>query len=246
MRLHLLLACLAFMPDSCDSGVDAVKSYYPLVARSNASCEPALAGAWVPDADSAGPEVWTLLGPDRSDSACTLQLVLVDSSIARVLLDSVEMEWIWGDSAVRADAKLGDAMHARYLADSAAIEALVEPGDGSDSTLTVWDVRAVRRPAGLFVDFSREELPATPFGAAPIQTHWLWKAELAGDRLTLRPFSREWLEAMSDSGRVAVSHSKVDGAFVLTGSGEEVVALMERFAADSQAFPETWAIHLRR
>jgi hypothetical protein len=246
MRLHLLLACLAFMPDSCDSGVDAVKSYYPLVARSNASCEPALTGAWVLDADSAGPVVWTVMGADPSDSSCALALVLVDSSIARVLLDSAEMEWIWEDSVARAGAKLGDATRARYLADGEAIEALIGPGEGSDSTLTVWDVRAVRRPAGLFVDFSREELPATPFGSAPIQTHWLWKAELAGGRLTLRPFSREWLEAMSDSGRVAVSHSKVDGAFVLTGSGEEVVALMERFAADSQAFPETWAIHLRR
>lgn len=246
MRLHLLLACLALMPDSCDSGVDAVKSYYPLVAKGNSSCEPALTGGWVLDADSTGPVVWTVLDSDPSDSACTLQLVLVDSSIARVLLDSAEMEWIWGDSAAKANAQLGDATRATYLADSAAIEALLGPGEGSDSTLTVWDVRAVRRPAGLFIDFARDELPATPFGAAPIQTHWLWKAELAGGGLTLRPFSREWLEAMSDSGRVAVSHSNVDGAFVLTGSGEEVVALMERFAADSQAFPETWAIRLRR
>lgn len=246
MRLHLMLACLALMPDGCESGPSAVKSLYPLVSDSAASCEPVLTGAWVRDADSTGPVVWVVLGSDPSDSTCTLELVLSDSSVARAVLDTPEGRWLQGDSTTRAEMDVNAATREMYLADQSKLEALLEPEEEGDSALTVWEVRAVRRGAYLFLDISRDEVQASPWGDTPIRTHWLWRADLEADRLTLKQFSRIWLQAMSDSGRVMVAHAELDGEFVLTARGEELVALMERFAADTEAFPEHGAIHLRR
>ena len=110
----------------------------------------------------------------------------------------------------------------------------------------MWEVRAVRRPGMLLVDLSRDGEYMELMNGRSIRTHWLWKAVPDGDHLTLYRFDSRWLQRMTDSARVSVTHATIDGEFVLTAPGEEIVALMEQFSTDSAAFPARGAIRLRR
>lgn len=246
MRPMVLLAVCAMIPDECPTAPSPVRSLFPLAATTEVSCERGLAGAWVRE-DSAAPEseVWVLwLEEDPSDSTCALTMIVTDSGIARTVLDTLELAWIDGDSGARAALAHDRQTRKQFRRDSTRLAAVLE--DGGDSTLTLWEVRTVRRSGMLFVDLSRDADYVDLMGGRSIRTHWLWQAVPEGDRLTLYRFDAQWLRRMTDSAHVSVAHALIDGEFVLTAPGAEVLALMEQYAGDTAAFPAKGAFRLRR
>lgn len=245
MRPMALLAILALVPDDCASRPSPAQSLFPIVSREEARCEPGLAGAWVPDTMPPAPEVWVVWQElDDSDSTCAVTLFITDSGVARAVLDTLEVAWFYGDSSARAAVAHDKRMRKQFRRDSTRLAAVL--GEGADLRLTMWEVRAVRRPGMLLVDLSRDGEYMELMNGRSIRTHWLWKAVPDGDHLTLYRFDSRWLQRMTDSARVSVTHATIDGEFVLTAPGEEIVALMEQFSTDSAAFPARGAIRLRR
>lgn len=246
MRLQLMLACLAIAPGSCEQGVPAAKSLHPLVSDSAASCEPGLAGAWRPDTATPDSVIWILYQESAADSGCALTLVLTDTFLARVVLDTLEMTYLMGiflkDSAAAAAAVGDKRLLKQYRKDLKRWDAMEA---AADTSVTEWDVLFARRAGGLFVDLTKsahEDL----LNSEGIRTHWFLQVISDGDQLALRPFSRVWLQSQIDSAKIDLSHARTDEGIVLTASGEEVLAVMERFAADTQAFPGRGSIRLRR
>lgn len=240
MRLQFMLACFVLLPDSCESN-PGVRSYYPLVGREQAMCDAPLTGAWTPDSAASTDERWVVMDSDPEDSSCVLDLYVTDSTLARIVTDSVERA-MFDDGGWRPDSLSDHGLsHEQFSLDSARLEAEFEA-----DTISYWQVRLARAPAGLFVDLSRDPPYASLMGGSEIRTHWLWKATAGDTSMTLARFSTSWLRRMSDSGLVTVSHSNIDGEFVVTATGEELLALMSRFADDTGAFPGKGSIRLHR
>jgi len=241
MRFELLLACVVLLPDSCNSHPPAVRSLYPLIGENEATCDASLSGVWIRDSAASEDERWLVDDLDSSDSSCVLYLVITDSAIARILTDTLEVEWI-ADGGWRRDTVLRRRLSKKqFRRDSARV------ASWADSALeSGWEVRLVRSPAGLFADLSRDPEYLSLVGGSGIRTHWMWKAIPGESSLVLERFSASWLRRMSDSGQVTVSHSNIEGDFVVTATGEELLGLMGRFAEDTGAFPRKGSIRLHR
>jgi len=240
MRLQLLLACVVLGPDSCSTH-PAVRSHYPLVGRQEATCDASLTGVWIRDSAARTDERWVVGEGDPSDSSCVLYLIVTDTTIARIVTDTLEMAWLGEGGWQRNAVPRGWLSQKQFRRDSARLVALV-----ATDTLSEWEIRLAQRPAGLFVDLSREPEYQGLMGDDEVRTHWLWKAIPGGATFTLIHLNAAWLEQMSDSGHVTISHSNIDGAFVAMATGEELLALMSQFSEDTSAFPREGSIRLHR
>jgi hypothetical protein len=246
MRPLLLLAAATAIADPyCDSRTTPppARSLHGFTDGHHYSCASDLAGTW---ADSSrAPRVWYLTesGSTEGCSGTTLQVLRLDTSMARMAQDTLEVHWLNADSADRDSMVLDSATAARYRTDQAELDS----ARGTRDPVAEGTITALRVGGVLFLDIEAAEPPSHPLGdAEPIPTHWIWRADASADSLNLYPLSEWWLRARLDSGRTVIGHETVGNGVVLTGSPPVLRRFLSRHLADTLAFPGAGSIHLAR
>jgi hypothetical protein len=138
---------------------------------------------------------------------------------------------------------LDTALAERFRTDSARIDSLALL---SKLDRLGW-ITALQIGGVVFLDIAPAEPSAYLLGSGrAMPTHWIWRADLSGDSLVLRPLSEAWLSARIDSGRTIIGHEHDEGEVVLTAPPAVLRRFLGRHLTDTLAFPDTGTIHLGR
>lgn len=70
-----------------------------------------------------------------------------------------------------------------------------------------------------------------------IPAHIISRISLNGDTLRIASLESDWLRQMIDSRELEIEHVRIDGDVILSASTEALKDLVQRFAEDSDAFP---------
>jgi hypothetical protein len=235
----------AIADPTCDSSTHPTpaRSLHRFTDSHHSACLAGLAGAWqYPGTTN---RFW-LLGARNSTETCEatgLEVMLADSSFARIQADSLELWWQDADSTGRSGTTLDSATTERYRADSSLIDSLVNKRMmGTRGFITGLRIGGV-----LFLDIESVKQPPYVLGAGwASPTNWIWRADLVGDSLILRPLNSWWLQERLDSGWTIIGHEDVDYGAVLTASPPAIRRFLGRHVKDTLAFPDSGSIHLGR
>jgi hypothetical protein len=94
----------------------------------------------------------------------------------------------------------------------------------------------------LFLDLTPDESGPPPvrnelYNMHIVPAHTFWRVRIAGDELTLEPFSPDWLGGALKEGRLKIAHVRTGGRVILTASTAELQAFIRTYADDADAFP---------
>ncbi len=117
-----------------------------------------------------------------------------------------------------------------------------EQPDASPAPRTVKEYRMLVRVVALgehriadaAPDFEAMETCPTALLARPM--HYFARVEAGEDRITIREFEPDWLDALLKKEDEAVAHAHVDGEVILTAPTKELVEFFTRHAGDEAAF----------
>lgn len=116
---------------------------------------------------------------------------------------------------------------------------LKEKDEGRESSAE-FEAHLVRLGAIWFIDF----LPNGKAGGSEfyqmhlLRAHSIARIELSQDTLQIAFLDATWLEKKIDEKAVDISHRKIDGMLLLTGTTEEVQDLLFQYENDDGAFPD--------
>jgi hypothetical protein len=233
MRIGLLLAALvALSRDECGPDKTPVRSLHSLTPDSVSSCEEALRGTWQPAGTKDSSVVWIIETRDTSCDDSYLELLVLDTSFAAIVMDSARAAMLDPDSAIKARLKKDKKLRRQYNHDTTIVSRVL-----SRDTLKTYMISTFRDSAGLYMDISLEHPARAILGGEFIETHWLLRADASADSLRLIPFSNHWLTTAMDSGRISTPRFHDGSGYVLSGRSDELQGLLKVAEGDTAAFP---------
>jgi hypothetical protein len=179
-----------------------------------------------------------------------MDLLIVDTSVAAIFLDSARSSLLDSDSAEKVQIKKNKKLRKRYIRDTMLVNHVFE-----SDTVRFYKLSTYRDSLGLFADIVVDYPDYGLLLGRVIETHWLWRVDLWGDSLHLVPFDDAWLTQAIDSGwvKTAVEHQflgpRPDGhhqvSYILAGETEEIERVLRAAQPDTNAFPARYAITFR-
>jgi hypothetical protein len=218
----LLAASIALYTDDCGPDAPAL-SLNGLVPDSIASCESALVGGWGGGMNDSG-GVWVIVPEEPGCAKGGLNLVITDTAVAQILLDSVRMALLHPDSTGK-DLLKDKRLRKRQKQDFALVN--------REPWLT-FTFKTFRDSAGLYADFIANSSDGCPNSC--IETHWIERADVSGDSLRFLPFADNWLTKALDSGWIATPAARQGDRYVLTGQTSDLQELLRMAEAYPDAF----------
>lgn len=222
----LLAAAVTLYSDDCGPPAPAL-SLNGLVPDSAATCEPALVGAWADSSDDDG-DVWVIVPEEPGCTKGGLNMIVTDTSVAVILLDSARMALLDPDSTGKALLKKDKKLRKRQKQDRALVNREPWP---------TFTFKTFRDSAGLYADFVANGGDGCV--SSCIETHWIERADLWGDSLRFVAFANDWLTEALDSGWIATPAARQGNRYVLTGQSSDLLRLLRFAEAYPEAFPVT-------
>ena len=174
--------------------------------------------------DSGG--VWVIVPEKPGCAKGGLNLIVTDSAVAVILLDSARRALLHPDSTGKALLKKDKKLRKRQKQDFALVN--------REPWLT-FTFKTFRNSGGLYADFIANSSEGCPNSC--IETHWIERADVWGDSLRFLPFADDWLTKALDSGWIATPTARQGDRYVLTGQTSDLQELLRIAEGYPDAFP---------